>query len=335
MAERLGYSATTISRVLSGKAEKYRISPDTVNAVLREARRCNYSPSVAAQRLRTRRSNTIGLLLPSVANPYFADMASVIITELNSAGYTTIVVDTMESEQRLSESARSLISRQVDGILAVPCGEKGMDLEMLSAVCDAVQVPVIAQIPVVLIDRYYEDTSLPYVTTNNYQGGLDATRHLLSRGHTRISCIQGVQSSMPNKERVRGYVKAMEDEGLAQDIDIIGNEFSVQNGYLETKLLMSRAQRPTAIFALSNTIMLGALKAIREAGLRIPEDVALISFDNNLYMDYMTPSITRISQPVEDMAKLAVKILLDKIKGASNCGSQLRLSPIMVAGESA
>ena len=199
-----------------------------------------------------------------------------------------------------------------------------MDLEMLSA-----------QIPVVLIDRYYDDTSLPYVTTNNYQGGLDATRHLLSRGHTRISCIQGVQSSMPNKERVRGYVKAMEDEGLAQDIDIIGNEFSVQNGYLETKLLMSRAQRPTAIFALSNTIMLGALKAIREAGLRIPEDVALISFDNNLYMDYMTPSITRISQPVEDMAKLAVKILLDKIKGASNCGSQLRLSPIMVAGESA
>ena len=324
MAERLGYSATTISRVLSGKAEKYRISPDTVNAVLREARRCNYSPSVAAQSLRTRRSNTIGLLLPSVANPYFADMASVIITERNSAGYTTIVVDTMESEQRLSESARSLISRQVDGILAVPCGEKGMDLEMLSA-----------QIPVVLIDRYYEDTSLPYVTTNNYQGGLDATRHLLSRGHTRISCIQGVQSSMPNKERVRGYVKAMEDEGLAQDIDIIGNEFSVQNGYLETKLLMSRAQRPTAIFALSNTIMLGALKAIREAGLRIPEDVALISFDNNLYMDYMTPSITRISQPVEDMAKLAVKILLDKIKGASNCGSQLRLSPIMVAGESA
>ena len=324
MAERLGYSATTISRVLSGKAEKYRISPDTVNAVLREARRCNYSPSVAAQSLRTRRSNTIGLLLPSVANPYFADMASVIITELNSAGYTAIVVDTMESEQRLSESARSLISRQVDGILAVPCGEKGMDLEMLSA-----------QIPVVLIDRYYEDTSLPYVTTNNYQGGLDATRHLLSRGHTRISCIQGVQSSMPNKERVRGYVKAMEDEGLAQDIDIIGNEFSVQNGYLETKLLMSRAQRPTAIFALSNTIMLGALKAIREAGLRIPEDVALISFDNNLYMDYMTPSITRISQPVEDMAKLAVKILLDKIKGASNCGSQLRLSPIMVAGESA
>ena len=324
MAERLGYSATTISRVLSGKAEKYRISPDTVNAVLREARRCNYSPSVAAQSLRTRRSNTIGLLLPSVANPYFADMASVIITELNSAGYTTIVVDTMESEQRLSESARSLISRQVDGILAVPCGEKGMDLEMLSA-----------QIPVVLIDRYYEDTSLPYVTTNNYQGGLDATRHLLSRGHTRISCIQGVQSSMPNKERVRGYVKAMEDEGLAQDIDIIGNEFSVQNGYLETKLLMSRAQRPTAIFALSNTIMLGALKAIREAGLRIPEDVALISFDNNLYMDYMTPSITRISQPVEDMAKLAVKILLDKIKGASNCGSQWRRAPIMVAGESA
>ena len=88
MAERLGYSATTISRVLSGKAEKYRISPDTVNAVLREARRCNYSPSVAAQSLRTRRSNTIGLLLPSVANPYFADMASVIDADIYIHSHT-------------------------------------------------------------------------------------------------------------------------------------------------------------------------------------------------------------------------------------------------------
>ena len=324
MAERLGCSATTISRVLSGKAEKYRISEATVKAVLREARRCNYTPSATAQILRTKKSNTIGLLLPSVSNPYFADMASVIISELSDSNFTTIVVDTMESEQKLNESARSLISRQVDGLIAVPCGENGEEMEMLSG-----------HTPLVLIDRYYENTSLPFVTTNNYQGGLDATKHLLSRGHSRITCIQGVQSSMPNKERVRGYCRAMEEAGLAENINIVGNEFSVQNGYLEAKLLMSREIRPTAIFTLSNTIMLGALKAIREAGLSIPQDVALISFDNNLYMDYMTPSITRISQPVEDMSKLAVKILLDKLNGESNCNSQLRLSPMMVAGESA
>ena len=324
MAERLGCSATTISRVLSGKAEKYRISEATVKAVLREARRCNYTPSATAQILRTKKSNTIGLLLPSVSNPYFADMASVIISELSDSNFTTIVVDTMESEQKLNESARSLISRQVDGLIAVPCGENGEEMEMLSG-----------HTPLVLIDRYYENTSLPFVTTNNYQGGLDATKHLLSRGHSRVTCIQGVQSSMPNKERVRGYCRAMEEAGLAENINIVGNEFSVQNGYLEAKLLMSREIRPTAIFTLSNTIMLGALKAIREAGLSIPQDVSLISFDNNLYMDYMTPSITRISQPVEDMSKLAVKILLDKLNGESNCNSQLRLSPMMVAGESA
>ena len=324
MAERLGCSATTISRVLSGKAEKYRISEATVKAVLREARRCNYTPSATAQILRTKKSNTIGLLLPSVSNPYFADMASVIISELSDSNFTTIVVDTMESEQKLNESARSLISRQVDGLIAVPCGENGEEMEMLSGLT-----------PLVLIDRYYENTSLPFVTTNNYQGGLDATKHLLSRGHSRVTCIQGVQSSMPNKERVRGYCRAMEEAGLAENINIVGNEFSVQNGYLEAKLLMSREIRPTAIFTLSNTIMLGALKAIREAGLSVPQDVALISFDNNLYMDYMTPSITRISQPVEDMSKLAVKILLDKLNGESNCNSQLRLSPMMVAGASA
>ena len=324
MAERLGCSATTISRVLSGKAEKYRISEATVKAVLREARRCNYTPSATAQILRTKKSNTIGLLLPSVSNPYFADMASVIISELSDSNFTTIVVDTMESEQKLNESARSLISRQVDGLIAVPCGENGEEMEMLSGLT-----------PLVLIDRYYENTSLPFVTTNNYQGGLDATKHLLSRGHSRVTCIQGVQSSMPNKERVRGYCRAMEEAGLAENINIVGNEFSVQNGYLEAKLLMSREIRPTAILTLSNPTMLGALKAIREAGLSIPQDAALISFDNNLYMDYMTPSITRISQPVEDMSKLAVKILLDKLNGEANCNSQLRLSPMMVAGESA
>ena len=111
-------------------------------------------------------------------------------------------------------------------------------------------------------------------------------------------------SSNPSKERVRGYKEAMIEEGYEENIGRVGNEFSIQNGYLETKLLLESDTPPTAIFTLSNTITLGALKAIKEASLKIPQDISLLSFDNYSYMDYMEPPITRISQPTEDMGSI-------------------------------
>lgn len=324
ISARTGFSITTVSRVLSGNALKYRISPKTAAVVLAEAKRCEYVPSALAQSLRTKKSKTIGLLLPSVSNPFFADMASVIIAELDKLGYMTIVVDTMESEVRMVDNARALIHRNVDGIIAVPCGDSPVALERIEK-----------DVPVVLVDRYYPNTRLSYVTTNNFKGSFDACKLLISKGYKRIVCIQGELWSTPNKERVSGYMSAMRESGLEEEAMVVGNEFSSQNGYLETKLLMSIPSKPDAIFALSNTIALGALKAVREVGMRVPKDVALLSFDDNAYMDYMTPSITRVSQPVDDMAKLSVKILLDSIKNPDRKkSSQLALSATILQGES-
>lgn len=324
ISRRTGFSITTVSRVLSGNALKYRISPKTAAVVLAEAKRCEYVPSALAQSLRTKKSKMIGLLLPSVSNPFFADMASVIIAELDKFGYMTIVVDTMESEVRMVDNARALIHRNVDGIIAVPCGDSPVALERIEK-----------DVPVVLVDRYYPNTRLSYVTTNNFKGSFDACKLLISKGYKRIVCIQGELWSTPNKERVSGYMSAMRESGLEEEAMVVGNEFSSQNGYLETKLLMSIPSRPEAIFALSNTIALGALKAVREVGMRVPKDVALLSFDDNAYMDYMTPSITRVSQPVDDMAKLSVKILLDSIKNPDRKkSSQLALSATILQGES-
>ena len=126
----------------------------------------------------------------------------------------------------------------------------------------------------------------------------------------------------------------MEEAGLKEFEFVAGNEFSIQNGYLETKLLLSRHLKPTAIFALSNNISLGVIKATREAGLRIPEDLSLLSFDNYTYMDYMEPPLTRVGQPVEDMAILAAKILFDRIEGIAPGATQLRLSPTIIQGAS-
>lgn len=323
IAGRLGLSTTTISRVLNDKAEKYRIPKETCDLVRAEVRRCGYVLPSVAQNLRNVKSGLIGLMLPAVSNPFFADMAGVIISEMNKRRYTTIVVDTMEDEANQADSIKALMSRQVEGIIAAPCGDDSLYLEKVNE-----------SVPVVLVDRFYKDTTLPYVTTNSYQGSLMATRHLIANGHRKIACIQGATLSMPNRERVKGYEDAMKAENLQDNICVVGNDFSIQNGYLETKILLTSPSRPTAIYALSNTILLGACKAIREASLRVPEDISIIAFDNNLYMDYMIPVITRISQPVDDMARLASKILLDKLDTASLRVSQLRLAPTLIQGES-
>ncbi len=324
IAERVGVSVTTVSRVLSGNAEKYRISKTTEARIRAEAERCNYVPSLVAQSLRKRQTKTIGLLTPSLANPYFAEMSSVIVSEVHRRGYTTLVIDTMEDERNFSDGFSLMLSRQVEGILAVPCGQDSRKVEQINH----------DLVPVMLIDRYYEESALPYVSTNNYKGGYDAARLLIKSGHKRIACIQGVRTSAPNNERVRGYRDALEEAGLGGEAIVAGNEFSIQNGYLEAKLLLSRKDRPTAVFALSNNITLGVLKALKEAHLHIPEDISLVSFDNYAYMDYMEPPITRVSQPVEDMALLATKILFDRIDGVSTGVSQLRLSPTIIQGES-
>ena len=127
----------------------------------------------------------------------------------------------------------------------------------------------------------------------------------------------------------------MKVAGLEDVTSVVGNEFSIQNGYLETKLLLNKKESIDAIFALSNTIVLGAMKAIREVGLRIPEDIAIVSFDDNMYMEYLTPALTRVSQPVGDMAKLAARILLDRINNPADIRiSQLKLSPSIIYGAS-
>ena len=323
IASRLGVSVSTVSRVLSGDAERHRIPKSTAERILKEADRCNYTPSHSARSLRTSKSYAIGLVIPSMSNPFFADMASVIIEGANSRGYTAIIVDTMEAESNQKKAVDSLVSRQVEGIIVAPCGGE----EHLTALSDA-------GLPVVLIDRYFEHSSLPYVTTNNYKGGVIATQTLLDYGHKDIACIQGVTSSMPNMMRVQGYLDKMKEAGLEDRITVVGSEFSIQNGYLEARLLLCGDHCPTAIFALSNTIGLGVMKAIREMNLRIPEDISLISFDNNIYLDYMIPPIARVSQPLEDMSRLATKILFERIADITIPSSHVMLSPSLIPGGS-
>ena len=308
IAERSGCSISTVSRVLSGNAAKYRISQRTVARVTEEVKRCNYTPSLLAKGLRTNRTDTIGLLIPNIENSFFAGVAGVVIRESRNYNYKVVVVDTQEDERNEQDGLSALLARRVDGIVAAPCGSNS---ELFASVQEG-------GMPLVLIDRYLPDAGmLSYVTTDNYRGAVMATEYLLENGHRRIACV-------------RGFGDTLRAHGLGDRIVVTGEDFSVQNGYLETKLALAREERPTAIFALSNLILLGVVKAVHESGLRIPDDISVVSFDDNMLFNYLDPAITCIGQPTDEIGTLAVKLLIRAVREPGAAPSHLHLPPSLI-----
>ena len=313
----------TVSRVLNGVAGKNRITPQTTEKVLAAVRETGYVSRNSNRASNKSRRDSIGLLVPSLANPFFAEMADIIVSEAYSAGYAVCLLDADEDPVRFADWLRMFDQSGVCGIIAVPCGD-----------CEGLLEKIGGRIPTVLLDRYFKDSGLPYVTCNNYQGGQAAAGTLIDAGCTRIVAIQGPESSVPSTERVRGFRDAVAAAGIAENCRVVGNEFSSHCGYIESKLFLSGPDCPDGIFALSNTIMLGAVRAIREAGLSIPRDISVICFDDNPFMDLMSPPMTRIGQPLKDMASLAFKLLLDRIAGRTQSASHIVLAPKLLRGES-
>ena len=302
IAEKSGFSITTVSRVLNGKAEKYRISKETQQIIQNAAEELNYVPNEFARNLRTGKSKTIALIVPSLKNPFFAEIASVVNAEVRKYNYITLIGDSDDNLENEKAEVIHLSSRNLDGMIIVPCGDEWGHLVKLQE----------KGLPLVCIDRYFEGINLSFVSSDNYEGAYSATRYLIDHGHSSIACIQGVRHSTPNIQRVKGFVDAMTASGITS-YTVTGDAFSEQNGYLETKLLLQQKRRPTAIFTFSNTIAMGCIRALKEEKIKIPVDISLVTFDENPYLDYIEPPLTCISQPVEDICKIAVKILFSNI----------------------
>lgn len=303
IAKKSGFSITTVSRVLNGKADKYRISKDTQQKIKSTAEELNYVPNEFARNLRTGKSKTIALIVPSLKNPFFAEIASVVNTEVRKYNYITLIGDSDDNIENEKTEVSHLTSRNLDGMIIVPCGNEWGHLEKIQE----------KGLPLICIDRYFEGLeNLSFVSSDNYEGAYSASKYLIDHGHTSIACIQGVRYSTPNIQRVKGFVDAMVGAGITS-YTVTGDAFSEQNGYLETKLLLQQKERPTAIFTFSNTIAMGCIKALKEEKVNVPEEISLITFDDNPYLNYIEPPLTCISQPVEDICKIAVKILFSNI----------------------
>jgi LacI family transcriptional regulator len=171
------------------------------------------------------------------------------------------------------------------------------------------------RLPIVLVDRFFANIALPYVSSDNATGAKQATKLLITSGHRRIACLQGVHGTSPNESRVRGYKEALAQHHLpvAENL-IVGDSFTEQSGYIETKLLLRSEPDVKAILALSNLNALGAIRALTEEKQRIPEDVSIVSFDDTPYSAYLATPLTTVAQANAEMGEVAVKLLFDQIQ---------------------
>ncbi len=301
VAKTTGLSITTVSRVLNGTAEKYRISDATQAIVLAEAKSQGYIPNMAAKTLRLNKSRTIGLIVPTLNNPFFSLVASTVSKLLYAQGYVVLMSDCDSNSAEERKLIKTLLTQNIAGILAIPIGEK-RNYDLLER----------GGIATVFIDRFFDESKIAYVASDHFESTFKLVEHLVEYGHSKIACIQGDVQTISNKLRVQGYLEALKKYDISYSY-LKGGSFTTDVGYLETKILLKQAQKATAIIALSDTILLGVLKAIREEGLLVPEDISVVSIDNSSYLDFLSVPITSVSHPITEITQLAIKMLLDQI----------------------
>lgn len=321
IAAELHLSIGTVSRILNGKAKEFRISKETVELVERYAQKKGYTPNLIAKGLQASKTFTIGLMIPDIANPFFAVMAKHIERAASLANYSILLIDAEESTEKEEKEVEIMMSRKVDGIIAAPVGKT----------VDHFHKIVKAGIPLVFVDRYFTSCTIPYVSSDNRRGAYEATKHLVDNGHTRIGLIKGDIATEPVIERLKGYRKALEDAGIPYtETYETGNEFSFENGLASANKLLSMEKRPSALLCMSNLLGLGALKAIHDNGLEVPGQISLIIYDDQPYAAYLNPPITTVKQDSEQMGKLAIDFILKKINKETTDNMQIKLTTQLI-----
>ena len=310
-AASLGVSISTVSRVLSGRAEQNRIAPATRELILEAARKQDVIVDQVGRGLRLQQTLTIGLVMPDIANPFFASFACLVEKAARAQGYTVLLCDSQECTAIEAELVRLLQARRVDGLILAPVGETYAHLLRLKA--DGT--------PIVLVDRVFPEWDVPSVVSDNFNGALLAVQHLVACGHRRIGCVQGLPGSYSNQERLRGYRAGLKEAGIQPAAALLrGSDFTAESGYRSALEFCRAAKCPTALLALGNLLALGTVRAIHECGLRVPQDISMVSFDEQPWAAFLSPSLTTVAQPVEALAEEAFARLLTAMRGEAAPG---------------
>ncbi|MER5320698.1 LacI family DNA-binding transcriptional regulator [Streptosporangium roseum] len=303
VAAHAGVSVATVSRVLNDNPS---VTEETRTRVYAAMRELSYVPNAVARSLRTEATKTLGLIIGDIVNPFFAELARAVEDAARAAGYTVIIGNADERAEEQDHYVRTLLEQRVDGLLICPTAE----------VTPLVEEVARAGGPLVFLDRTLPGVHVPSVRAD----GTDAIRalvaHLRQLGHRRIAFISGPARLSTGRERTGAFLAAMAEHDLEVHPEYVqAGDFRSGSGRALTAKLLDLPAPPQVIFAGDNLMTLGALDEIRARGLRIPEDVALASFDDVPWFPHVNPPITAISQPAAELGKRGVRVILDRLGG--------------------
>ncbi len=307
LAKQLNISPTTISFILNGKAQEKRISSELVERVLKQIEKVGYKPNTLAQSLRTGKTMIIGLIVENIADPFFASIARLIEEKAYKNGYKIIYCSTDNDSAKAKDLLRMFQDRHVDGYIISP--PEGIEKEVNNLIDNGS--------PVVLFDRYLPDTKADYIVVDNVGSTYDAVSHFIKNGYKNIAFItlDSLQTQMQG--RLKGYENALNEHHLNHYVKKISFYEDDENIIKHIASFLEMNSDLDAILFGTNYLGISGLKAIKQLDKKVPEDLAVISFDDHILFELHSPDITAISQPIEEISEKLITILLGRLNEVS------------------
>ncbi|MFC7392759.1 LacI family DNA-binding transcriptional regulator [Scopulibacillus cellulosilyticus] len=302
VAKLANVSTATVSRVLS---QPEKVSKDTREKVMKVIKELNYQPHIVARQFRTRETKTILVVVPDITDAFFSEVLRGIEHTAVNNGYQVILGDTENDPEREREYANLLLQKQADGMVLLTARIDKEDLKKFSS-----------QFPMVLACEYIDGLDIPTVSIDNISSARKATEHLIELGHTKIAHITGPMNVVLSRDRLKGYQQALLSHDLKIDPAFIQEgDFSFESAYNQMLKLLAFENTPTAVFVFNDEMAIGAIKAVKDSGLNVPEDIAVVGFDNLKMSSVYEPNITTINQPKYEIGQKAMDLLLKLING--------------------
>jgi LacI family transcriptional regulator len=305
VAERAGVSTATVSHVIN---ETRFVSDELKARVCQAMEELNYHPNAIARSLRSRKTHNIGMIVPDISYPFLAEVARGVENAGFGLGYNVILCDSDGDLEMEANYIALLQEKKVDGIIFVAAGESSSHVQAL----------IEQGTPAVVCDRELPEMEVDTVIADNVGSGYQATEHLISLGHHCIGCIAGPQELEISSKRVEGCKQALEQHGISLRDELVAQgDFRCGGGYEAMRKLLALAQPPTAVFACNDLMAIGAICAVSQKKLSIPQDVAIIGCDDIASASFTNPSLTTVAQPKHEMGAAAVEMLVERIRDES------------------
>lgn len=326
IAKEVGVSIALVSYVINNKEKEARVGADVANKIREAVKKLNYQTNQVAKSLKVGKSQILGLIVADISNPFFANIARTIEDEAKKHNYTVIFGSSDEDDDKSWNLIEVLLRQQVDGIIIAPTINSENQIRHLEE----------QHIPYVLIDRYFPSINSNYVVTDNYQAAYHAVKHLLVTNHHKIGLIVYESSLHHMVERKQGYIDAVKELSskpghlLIREVNILNVKEDVEHAMLS----LINDHQIDALFFATNTLSITGLNFLNKSNLKVPDDIAVVCFDESEVFDFFYSPITFVNQPLLDVGKNAVKILINQISGAKGGISQIVLKSNLVIGKS-